>query len=193
MPRLESERLYLRPPDYCDVAAITRLIGEYDVAKNLAAVPHPYSEADGRAFVTMAHEKRALGEGFCFAIFDKESDAFLGCCALTLSNGRYAIGYWLGRPFWNRGYASEAVKALVAFAFHVLKVEQVWASWFDDNPASGRVLEKLGFRVVETYEGASLARRGAVPCHRTTLLREDFGRRKAPRRVMAEAVEGCHA
>jgi [ribosomal protein S5]-alanine N-acetyltransferase len=190
MPRLETERLLLRPPEYCDVDAITRWIGDCEVAKNMGGVPHPFTEADGRAFVTQAHAKRALGEGFCFAILDKKTEVFLGCCALMLSEGRYRIGYWLGKPYWNRGYATEAVKKLAAFAFHDLRAEQVWASWFNDNPASGRVLEKLGFRIVETYDAASLARGRSQLCNRTTLRREEFGRRvpNPPQQVFAAAV-----
>jgi RimJ/RimL family protein N-acetyltransferase len=178
MPRLETERLILRPPEYSDVPAITRYLGEFDVSKNLGDVCHPFNETDARAFVTAAHERRALGEGFCFAILDKESEDFFGCCRLTLAEGRYKLGYWLGKPYWNRGYATEAARKLAGFAFHDLKVDRIWASWFADNPASGRVLEKLGFRPVETYLGPSLARGASVPCNRTTLLRAEFGRKR---------------
>jgi len=178
MPRLETPRLVLRPPEYSDAAAIAKYLADYDVAKNLADVPHPFSEADARAFVTRAHERRALGEGFCFAILDAESEWFLGCCRLSLTHGRYTISYWLGKGYWNRGYMSEAAKRLLGFAFHDLKAEEVWASWFADNPASGRVLQKLGFRAVETYMRESLARGSAVPCNRATLNRAEFGRRR---------------
>lgn len=180
MPRLESPRLVLRPPEYSDASAILKYLGDFEVSKNLANVRYPFSRTDAIAFVTRAHERRALGEGFCFAILDKETEAFLGCCRLTLADGRYKISYWLGRPYWNRGFMSEAVRKLVIFAFHDLKAEQVWASWFVDNPASGRVLEKLGFRFVEGYRLLSAARGLIVTCNRTTLTREEFGRKKAP-------------
>ena len=179
MPRLETARLILRPPEYSDVAAITNYLGDFEVSKNLGDVRYPFNEADGRAFVTSAHEHRVLGEGFCFAILEKDSETFLGCCRLKRAEGRYKLGYWLGKPFWNRGIATEAARKLAAFAFHELRVEQVWASWFADNPASGRVLEKLGFRPVETYMGPSLARGVSAPCNRTTLLRTEFGRKRS--------------
>jgi len=191
MPRLETSRLILRPPEYCDVAAIAEYLGDYDVAKNLASVRHPFDEADGRAFVTRAHERRALGEGFCFAILDAKNEAFMGCCRLTLADGRYKISYWLGKPFWNRGFATEAVKKLIAFAFRDLKADQVWASWFADNRASGRVLEKLGFSVVEPYWRQSAARGRPVACIRTTLTREAFGRKKARAVKPAQRVEAA--
>jgi [ribosomal protein S5]-alanine N-acetyltransferase len=178
MPRLETERLLLRPPEYSDVPAMAALIGDYDVAKNLASVPHPYSEDDGRAFVSRTAEARAKGEGYCFAILRKEDLAFMGCCGLHLKDGRYELGYWLGKPFWNQGYATEAARKLASFAFHDLKAEGVWAGWFDDNPASGRVLEKLGARPDGAVPRASLARGHDVACHMMTLTREDFGRKK---------------
>ena len=179
MPRLETPRLVLRPPEYSDVPAIANFLSDYDVAKNLANVPHPFGVSDARAYVTRAHERRALGEGFCFAILDAESEWFLGCCRLSLTGGRYTISYWLGKGYWNRGYMSEAAKRLLGFAFRDLKADQVWASWLADNPASGRVLEKLGFRPVETYMREILARRdAAVPCNRMTLTRAEFGRKR---------------
>ena len=179
MPRLETHRLLLRPPEYSDASAITTWLGDYDVAKNLASAPHPYREADALAFVTRAAERRARGEGFCFSVLRKPDELFLGDCALSLKDGRYEIGYWFGKPYWNQGYATEAVRRLLGFAFHDLKAEAVWAGWFHDNPASGRVLEKLGFRPDGASPRASLARGHEVTCHMMALTREQFGRKKA--------------
>lgn len=186
MPRLETDRLLLRPPEYSDVPGIVRYLGDYEVAKNLANVPYPFSEADGRAFVTRSHEKRAMGEGFTFAILDKDSGAFMGICSLALADGRYKLGYWLGKPFWNQGFGTEAVKRLVAFAFRDLKVDTVWANWFDDNPVSGRILSGLGFEPVESYMRHARARETPVICHRT-LLRYDAYRRKRPAHLFPAA------
>jgi len=191
MPRLETPRLVLRPPEYCDVPGIAACLGDYDVAKNLANVRHPFGEVDARAFVTRAHERRALGEGFCFSILDARSERFLGCCRLTLASGRYKISYWIGKDYWNRGYMTEAAKKLVGFAFHDLKADQVWASWFADNPASGRVLQKLGFVTVEPYWRESLARGKAVACIRTTLTRSAFGRRRLDKAARGAELLGA--
>jgi RimJ/RimL family protein N-acetyltransferase len=179
MPRLETERLLLRPPEFRDVSAITTWIGDFDVAKNLANAPHPYRESDAHAFVARVTDSLAKGEGYCFAVVRKEAMAFMGCCGLRLEGGRYELGYWLGKPFWNQGYATEAVKRVVAFAFHDLKAMNLWAGWFHDNPASGRVLEKIGFRPDGAEARASLARGHAVYCHMMMLTRENFGRKKA--------------
>jgi RimJ/RimL family protein N-acetyltransferase len=199
MPGLESERLLLRPPEFRDVPAITTWIGDFDVAKNLASVPHPYREEDAREFVSRSVMTRARGEGFCFVIERKADGVFMGCCGLTLKGGRFELGYWLGKPFWGEGYATEAAKKVVSFAFRELRAEGLWAGWFHDNPASGRVLEKLGARPDGSEPRGSLARGHTVLCHMVTLTREHFGRKKAPfdkLRVRetsphAEPVEAC--
>ena len=187
MPGLETERLLLRPPEFRDVPAITSWIGDWDVAKNLASVPHPYREADAHAFVALAAQKRATGEGFCFSIARKNDGVFLGACGLNLKDGRFELGYWLGKPFWGRGYATEAARKVLSFAFHDLKAASVWAGWFHDNPASGRVLEKLGCSHDGAQPRTSLARGHQVYCHMVTLTRENFGRKKAP----FEALHAC--
>ena len=179
MPRLETERLLLRPPEFRDVPAIATWIGDWDVAKNLASVPHPYREEDAREFVARSVEKLAHGEGYCFAIERKLDNVFMGTCGLHLEDGLFELGYWLGKPFWRQGYATEAAKKVVSFAFRELKATSLWAGWFCDNPASGRVLQKLGFRPDGAAPRGSLARGHEVTCHRTTLTREEFGRKRA--------------
>ncbi|MGC9952940.1 MAG: GNAT family N-acetyltransferase [Rhizomicrobium sp.] len=179
MPRLETERLLLRPPEFRDVPAITTWIGDWDVAKNLASVPHPYREEDAREFVSRAVHKRAAGEGHCFAIERKEDGVFMGACGLLLKDGRFELGYWLGKPFWRQGYATEAARKVVSFAFHDLKAASIWAGWFHDNPASGRVLQKLGCRHDGAEPRKCLARGHEVTCNLMALTREEFGRKRA--------------
>ncbi|MDE2183885.1 MAG: GNAT family N-acetyltransferase [Alphaproteobacteria bacterium] len=179
MPRLETGRLLLRPPDAGDVSSITAWIGDYDVAKNLASAPHPYREDDAKAFIERMAERLAKGEGYCFSIVRKADNVFMGNCGLNLSEGRCELGYWLGKPFWGQGYATEAARKVLSFAFHDLKAESVWAGWFHDNPASGRVLEKLGARLDGFEPRTSVARGHAVACHIVTLTRAQFGRKRA--------------
>jgi RimJ/RimL family protein N-acetyltransferase len=187
MTRLETDRLLLRPVELRDAPAITRWIGDYDVAKNLATAPHPYGEDDARAFIARVTDGLAKREGWCFAIVRKEDFQFIGCCGVRLKDGRYELGYWLGKPFWNRGYCTEAVRQLLGFAFRDLGAESVQAGWLHDNPSSGHVLEKLGFLPGGAEARTSLARGCEVHCHLSTLTREDFQRKRAP--VTAGAVE----
>ena len=178
---LETERLLLRLPQAGDVAAIVALAGDFDVARNLATMPHPYNEADAESWIERANgEDRATGKHFMYAIARKEDGVYMGACGLHLrDNGLFELGYWLGRPYWGQGYATEAAKKLSAFAFSGLKAARITAGYFHDNPASGRVLEKVGFRPDGSCQRACLARGHAVYCLDMLLEREHFGRRRA--------------
>jgi RimJ/RimL family protein N-acetyltransferase len=174
--RLETGRLLLRPPETGDVAAIVPLIGDFDVAKNLSRAPHPYPESAGYEFIERCAETRDAGTDFTYAITRKSDDAFLGCCGVHLKDGNFEFGYWLGKPFWGYGYATESARRLAAFAFDELHAPNLVAGWFHDNPASGRVLEKLGCVPNGADQRDCVARGHAVYCHNVKLDREGFER-----------------
>jgi len=176
---METERLILRLPEAGDVPAMAAALADFAVAKNLATAPHPYGEDDARVFVARAAEGLARGEAYCFAILRKEDRLLVGCCGLHRKEASWELGYWLAKPWWKLGYATEAAGRLLAFAFEELKLERLEAGWFHDNAASGRVLAKLGFEAdhVEPYE--CRARGARVLCNRCMLTREGFGRKKA--------------
>lgn len=178
MPVLETERLLLRPPESRDAPYFADALNDLSVARNMVAVPHPFTQLDAEAFIANCIARRAKGEAYTFAIVQKGTGRAIGCITLTLTDGVYKLNYWLARPFWNKGYASEAARKMLGFAFHALKADRVMASWFADNPASGNVLMKLGFEPVEVYRRESLARGGFVICNRTQLRRENFGRKR---------------
>src|SRR5215469_12515291 len=108
--RLETERLLLRPPEPRDVPAIVTWIGDWDVAKNLSRCPHPYIEQHAQEFLARAAEGRAKGTDFNFAITRRGDAQYMGQIGLHLKDGRFELGYWLGKPFWGSGYASEAAR-----------------------------------------------------------------------------------
>ena len=168
---LETNRLILRPPAPSDIASITSWLGDYDVARMTSRAPHPYSEDDAEALV-------ASGEPNRFVITRKTDGVFMGLTGLHAGDD-YEFGYWLGKPFWGMGYATEAAYRLVTYAFEVLGLETVHAGWFYDNPASGHVLAKLGAR----HNGSNMrdcrARGMAVLCHDMLLTRADFLRKQA--------------
>ena len=174
---LETDRLLLRPPRAADISHFLPLLGHFDVAKNLSRVPHPYTEDDACAFVVSAALGWRKGEDLPFAILRKEPRAYIGTCGVHPARG-WEFGYWLGKAYWGQGYASEAAARVVAFAFDALGAERLTAGWFHDNPASGRVLEKLGC-VPDGEEVRSCLSRGTnVFCHKVVLTRAAYERRK---------------
>jgi ribosomal-protein-alanine N-acetyltransferase len=171
MCTLESERLILRPPRPSDIQSMTVWLSDYDVARMTARVPHPYNEGDAEAFIAHVPEHR-------FVIQRKRDGVFLGMAGLHADDG-YEFGYWLGKPFWGFGYATEAAHRLVTYAFEALGRETVHAGWFHDNPASGHVLAKLGARHNGSRMRECRARGTAVLCHDMLLTRADFLRKQA--------------
>ena len=171
---LESDRLILRPPRPADIPAITVWLGDYDVAKMTSRPPHPYSEADAEDFIAGLGVK----DRFVFAIQRKADGVFMGCTGLA-RDGDFELGYWLGKPFWGQGYATEAAQRVTDFAFGMLDQGQITAGWFHDNPASGHVLAKLGARHNGSKMRFCAARGRAVLCHDMLLTRADFLRKQA--------------
>lgn len=141
IPVLETERLMLRAPRREDVKAIARLANDRRIAENTACIPHPYRLADAEQFVGAVN--RQDGEVNFVIILD---DTLIGACGIDPRQSGPEIGYWLGVPYWNQGYATEAVRAVIDHAFGDLHYEALEAGARVSNPASRRVLEKCGFQ-----------------------------------------------
>jgi RimJ/RimL family protein N-acetyltransferase len=174
---LEIKRLMLRPLKAADIGRFLPLIVDFEVAKNLAIVPHPYTEDDACAFIVKSAEGWTDRKNCTFAVLRKEDGAFIGLCGIH-PRPSWEFGYWVGKLHWGKGYATEAGARVVAFAFAELAADQVNAGWYVDNPASGRVLEKLGFLPAGTAEQACLARGCTVVCNRVVLDRATYMTRK---------------
>ena len=118
------------------------------MAATTLRIPHPY--ADGLAEEWLTSQARAYdaGEAVTFAITTQADGDLVGAIGLTLerSDARAELGYWIGKPFWNRGYATEAARAVVRYGFGQLGLERIHASYFAGNTTSGRVLRKIGMQ-----------------------------------------------
>jgi 8-oxo-dGTP diphosphatase len=142
---LLTAQLRLRPFVEADVARIVHLLDDWDTVRHTANIPHPYGEADARAFLALMAEKRAAGLGAALAMERTLDRTVIGCVGFGLDpNGDPEIGYWVGRDAWGHGLASEAVRRLLRHLFADLGCRRVWASTHPDNAASRRVLEKAG-------------------------------------------------
>jgi len=175
--RLETERLMLQPPQDADAEAILLLANNFAVAKNTISMPHPYALNDARAFIARSCERRTKGVDYPFVVFRKADMALVGAVGVH-PDRNFELGYWIGEPFWGQGYATEAARRVVRFAFEDLGAKEVRAGWYADNPASGRVLEKLGFRYTTDEDLPSLARGCTVTCRRMVLTRSAFARQE---------------
>ena len=138
-----TARLLLRPGWAEDARALFAAIGEERIVRNLATAPWPYSLADAQAFLTRPRDG-VLPSLLIFARTDGAPLLVGGCGLGAKPSGAVELGYWIGRPYWGRGYAGEAAAAVIDIA-RTLRLPRLMGSYFLDNPASGRVLEKLGF------------------------------------------------
>lgn len=151
---LETERLILRPIEESDALALFPIINDPDVASGLLTMPHPYPEDGLVPWIRKAQEAMGRKEQYHMVIVLKEPGLPMGVCSLSDLSWEHAnaeLGYWLGKKYWGRGYMTEAVTGIVRFGFEELGLERIYACCFANNPASARVLEKVGFR----YEGCA--------------------------------------
>ncbi len=160
---LEAPRLLLRPLAEEDVDAVHRLYADWDVAKSLSRIAHPFSVEAARQFVAEARAASERGSGYVLGLFKRRSGAFVGVVSLRIPStdsarreedraddaGLGILGYAVAPPYWRQGLASEGAKRMVEFAFDDLRLDRLQASALRENPASGRVLERLGFAVAE--------------------------------------------
>ncbi len=139
---LKTERLFLRAPRFEDAKTIATLVNDRRIAENTLRIPHPYALADAQAFITTAN---ASGGEIVFLITARDG-TMLGCCGIGKLDGEHPeIGYWLGVPFWGKGYATEAARAVIDHAFSDLGYDVLVSGARVSNPASRRVLQKCGF------------------------------------------------
>ena len=179
--RLETRRLWLRWPRMADTAAILRLAGEKAVAEMTASIPHPYPSQAVEPFVFAMRKGNALGEHLALAITPRSKpNELIGMIgAHKQASGTPFIGYWLGAPHWNKGYATEAVQGLIDTLFSLVDVPAIEADTRVINPASRRVLEKSGFRAEGSFLKSLPARGGLFPCEQFRLDRSTWAALKS--------------
>jgi RimJ/RimL family protein N-acetyltransferase len=174
----------LRGDDLTDLVA---LINNWEIARWVSSVPHPYTEADGRAWIARVRQDHATGRPLRFAIALRECDRLIGGIGLDGSTGdeseEPALGYWLGQPHWGNGYAREAVAAVIEYGLRTLGMATIRAYTDPSNLASQKVLLHCGLEQVGEIELTRPTRNGA---RRAPLFRI----RSSDRRPQSLAVNG---
>lgn len=146
-PQIETGRLKLRLPEMDDAARLCELAGDYDVARMTGSIPHPYPQLAAEMWV-LINRARWTPQGNQSLVVTDSEGALVGSGGVfrRRPEADWELGYWIGRPWWGRGYATEIGRALIDFSCATLGATRLVAGHYHDNPASGRVLEKLGFR-----------------------------------------------
>lgn len=137
-----TERLLLRPVWPEDAQSLFEAIHDEAIIRNLARAPWPYTIDDAHKFIAMRREPTA--PNFMILRCKDGAPRLIGSCGLLKHDGVIELGYWIARPYWGAGYATEAANAVMKIAFS-LGHTILHAGYFADNPASGKVLRKNGF------------------------------------------------
>lgn len=161
---IETRRLRLRPLVASDATRVSLLAGDIDVARMTARIPHPYLPEHALGWIETLAESEFVRGIVAWR-------TLIGACGYTLAgNGSAEIGYWIGKPYWGKGYATEAAAAIIAHCFGEAGIDRVTCGHLVDNPASARVIEKLGFRRFGFDRVWCEARGTSVPALRYELL-----------------------
>ncbi|GAA4497142.1 bifunctional GNAT family N-acetyltransferase/(deoxy)nucleoside triphosphate pyrophosphohydrolase [Gluconacetobacter tumulicola] len=151
-----------------DAGAMHRLVNDWSVIRMLSRVPFPYPRGLTDEWIASTADLSRRGAAYHFAITHPESetpDSLIGCIGLQVDRGRRSatVGYWVGRPYWNRKVATSAVGRITRWALANMPVDRVAAAVAHDNPASIAVLRRLGFRETGTGHQEFVSRGGEHP------------------------------
>ncbi len=174
MTTLTTERLLLRPFTLADAPAVQQLAGAREIAYNTLLVPHPYPDGAAEEWISKPRDANSV----TFAITVRESGALAGAMGLVINpaHERAEIGYWIAVPYWNRGYATEAGRAVLRYGFETLRLNRISAEHFSRNPASGRVMQKLGMRHEGSLRQHIVKWGQRIDCELYAILRQEWER-----------------
>jgi RimJ/RimL family protein N-acetyltransferase len=172
IPVLETRRLVLRAPRLDDAKAVAALANDRRIAENTARIPHPYKMSDAEGFIGSANKTGGEAVFLITARDGANKPAVMGACGVSLLDPNVPeLGYWLGVPYWGKGFVTEALHAVIDYDFDEFDHAALYAGARVTNPASRRVLEKCGFQWtgVGLYRIASI--RSSAPIDRFRLER----------------------
>lgn len=178
-PVIRSQRLLLRPFTPGDAADVQRLAGDHAIAATTLRIPHPYEDGMAEEWISRHRAQFAQGTDAVFAVVEQETSQLIGAIGLTIDkdHNKAELGYWIGRPFWNRGYATEAARSIVEYGFAQLELNRIAAGHLVRNPASGRVMQKIGMVHEGTLRQDTIKWGRYEDLDRYGLLRDDWERR----------------
>ena len=146
LPVLTTDRLTLRAFAISDAPMVAQFCSDRDIAANTATIPHPYDLGMAKEWITSQTEGRDKHANFAMTL--TASGELVGSIGLKLAldQSNAELGYWIGKPYWNQGFATEGARAVLGYGFLQLKLHRIHAHCLSRNPSSGKVLEKIGMQ-----------------------------------------------
>jgi RimJ/RimL family protein N-acetyltransferase len=175
-PEITTERLILRPFTLSDAPLVQQLAGDEAIASTALNIPHPFEDGMAEEWISTHQPDYEARKAANFAIVLADERRLIGAAGLSIisSDSRAELGYWIGKPYWGYGYASQAAQALIHFGFEVLSVNRIYATCLKRNIASARVLQKLGMAHEGTLRQHVYHRGRFQDLEEYGLLKEDF-------------------
>lgn len=172
----ETERLLLRPLQVSDADRVEELAGDYEIAKTTLAIPHPYPKGAAKEWITSVQAANEKGDSLSFAVTRKDTQELIGVIGLTIKNEhrRGELVYWIGKPCWGKGYGTEAAHRLLRIGFEDLGLNKIWSGAFAANPASWRIMEKVGMKHEGVLRQHVMKWGQAVDLTIYSMLREEY-------------------
>lgn len=148
MPKLKSERLTLRPFTLDDAKAVQKLAGDKKIAETTLDMPHPYPDGAAEEWISTHQKQFERNKEIIWAITKNDTGELVGAIGFKLRPefNKAEFGFWIGVPYWNKGYASEALSSIIKYGFEELDLNKIYAHHFHTNPASGKVMLKNGLK-----------------------------------------------
>lgn len=174
---LEAERLILRPFMLSDAPVVTALASNKNIYDTTLNIPHPYTEDMAVSWIRNHPEDVTERKLYHWAIVRKEDRALLGCISIGIRPNPQMgeIGYWLGEPYWSKGYGTEAAKAIMAYGFNTIGLNKVYGRHFVSNPASGAIMKKCGMQLEGVHRDDVVKDGRFVDIAYLGILRSEFG------------------
>lgn len=175
-PTLDSDRLLLRPFLLTDAATVQSLAGDHAIADTTLSIPHPYEDGMAEQWIAGHESQFESGTLATFAITLRGTGDLVGAIGLTIDRDfdKAELGYWIGKPYWNQGFATEAAGMIVEYGFNQLNLNRISAKHLARNPSSGRVMEKIGMVREGTARQATMKWGRYEDLHLYGLLRQEW-------------------
>lgn len=147
-PTIETKRLVLRPFAISDSDRVKELAGDRKIYETTLNLPHPYEDGMAEKWISSQQAQFYNGKGVNLAVTLKQSGELIGSIGLGASerHKRAELGYWIGVPYWGKGYCTEASRAIIAYGFRSLPYHKITSRHLEGNPASGKVMGRSGMK-----------------------------------------------
>jgi len=178
-PSIKTTRLLLRSFRLSDAPIVQKLAGDPAIADTTLNIPHPYEDGMAEQWIESHEPYYKARKGATFAIVRRDASTLIGAIGLQVDSdvNTADLGYWIGKPYWNSGYATEAAIAVLDFGFDELELNRIHAVHLARNPSSGRVMEKAGMLLEGTAARDTRKRGTHEDLVSYGMLRDDWLRR----------------